>query len=601
MARPIFLMLGPNRRGKIFFFCLKNLFFGRVSNGHMIVTPKMNLRFGILLLLGISLLGATIEARHTFDYIVVGGGTAGCVAAARLSEDPTKRVLMLSNGEDQTGKIENTLPLIGGPPVPVPSDYVRYADVIMTTEGLTYGASGRKSSIALRPRLLGGGSSLNGGAFVRPDNSDYVRLATEFGLDHWSVAEIDAIWKKIETFIPEGSLPIPAGHGTLGPIQTRAVSPPGLLALYLAALQNVTGSVFNPDMGLGNVAGSGYTVRPLGGYANATSTGDYVRQDSYTKYIVPVLHRSNLVVRDRSTVVQVSGDRDCWDGRQRRPCFNKVTYFRDNEAISVKVKRGGEIILSAGALESAKILMQSGIGNCQELAERGIPCTQSIPYMAKRIREHIAFATSHYVFAPFPDWASHKGAMVSTYTSSRTDGKINLEITAVMIPGSPTTQALINQAVVTRTDSFGELTLKDADWLSPAKLSFGIFSNDSDRTALLHAVRKINEAINVTRIANNIPITAAPSDTPLPAENAADGDYLAWLKKYSVADYHTTSATPMGQCANGATVDQHLKVCGVSGLRVADNGVMPFAYTAHSTHSGALIIGEQVARFIKDF
>lgn len=551
---------------------------------------------GAVLILAIAVAcSAGVQARHSYDYIVVGGGTAGCVAAARLSENPYHRVLLISNGEDQTGRIENQLPLINPIVSPVPTDYIRFADVLMSTEDVTYGASGRKSSIALRPRLLGGGSSVNGGAFIRPDNSDYIRLHDDYGVNHWSVPEIDQIWKRIETFHPETGVANP-GHGTTGPIHTRAISPDQILSWYAGSLQNATGTTFNPDMGLGNVAGSGYTVRPLGGPDNATVTGDYVRQDSYTRYIVPALNRSNLHVVDRATVVKVSGDRDCRSRRQRTPCVNTVTYFRDDEMVQVRVKKGGEIVLSAGALETPKILMHSGIGSCQELAAFGIACVKNIPLMAKRIQEHIAFSTIHLVLKISPDWVNHRGSLTSTYTSSRADGLINLELTATGLPVAGAGHLLINQPVVTRVESYGQITLKDADWLSPVNISFGIFTNDSDRDALLYAFRRVNEAIEATKIA--CACTILSTSATLPPATATDTQVKTWLKDAAVSDYHTVASTPMGSCDQGATVDDELRVCGVTGLRVADNGVMPFAYTAHSTHAGALIIGEQVARFI---
>lgn len=535
---------------------------------------------------------------HKYDYIVVGGGTAGCVAAARLSENTDAKVLLVSNGEDQTGRIENTLPFILPNPVPVPGDYVRFADYTLSTEDVTYGASGRESSVVIMPRLLGGASSLNGGAFVRPDNVDFNRLTFEYGLNHWSVADINSTWLKIETFHGDGNgSPFAAGHGTTGPINARAITPDSILGGYASALQNVTNSAFNPDMGLGNVRGSGFTVRPLGGATDVNVTANYVRQDSYNRYIVPVLSRNNLDVIDRAQVIQVSRGPGCFSHDRTKQCINEVRYIRDGQTETARVKRGGEIILSAGALSTPKILLLSGIGNCDDLMAEGIGCVKNIPLMGKRIQEHIAFATLHIVPATSPDWSQHIGSLTSTYTSSRPDNVINLELTATGYPVAPGLHVVINQAVLTQPSSYGSINLKDGDWLTALNITFGIYRNDTDRDALLFAFKKIRAAA----AASPYPmIERSPSFTTLPA-TATDAQIKEWLRKKEVttADYHTVGTTPMGKCANGATVDEQLRVCGVSGLRIADNGVMPFAYTAHSTHTGALIIGEQVARFIK--
>jgi choline dehydrogenase len=541
-----------------------------------------------------------IASATKYDYIVAGAGTAGCVVAARLSENPNVKVLLVTNGEDQTGKPENQLPLVKPIVSPVPTDYIRFADYTLSTEGPNYGANGRKSSVVLRPRLFGGGSSVNGGAFIRPANSDYDILTNDLGLSHWSVDEINAIWPKIETFHPESG-PVPPGHGTTGPINSRAVSPDLFLSLYAASIQNVTGSVSNPDMGLGNIRGSGVTVRPLGGPANVTVTGDYVRQDSWTRYIVPILDRRNLDVVDRATVVSVTEGPSCKKINRNTPCINELTYVRENKVETVRVKRGGEIILSTGSIETPKILMHSGIGNCADLATHGISCVKDIPLMSKRIYEHISFATTHIIPATSPSWPAHIGSLTSTYLSTRPDNRVNIEITATGLPiASLGYHLVITQVVLTVPESYGEIRLKDGDWNTAVNISFNIFGNLSDKQPLLYSYKKIVEAAARTT-ASGIPmIQTGPASNILPA-GATDAQILAWLTDASFSDYHTVATTPMGKCANGSTVDDQLRVCGVDGLRVADNGVMPFPYAAHSTHTGALIIGEQVAHFIKDF
>ena len=548
----------------------------------------------------ISVLVSTILLSQTcainYDYIVVGAGTAGCVVARRLSDDPRINVLLIGNGIDQTGRVENQLPFITPIVSPVPTDYPRFVDVMLTTEGPSYGASGRKSSVALRPRLLGGGSSVNGGAFIRVSNDDLDRLTNEFGLSNWSPSHIgNVIWPRIEKFIPQSSSPVPPGHGVSGPIESRAIPPDVFLSTYSSALQSVTGSLTNPDMGTGNVRGSGIAVRPLGGSGNVDIFGNYTRQDSYNRYIVPVLHRPNLRIIDRATVLNVDGGVACKSTNRQTPCFNQVTYIRDNVLKSVRVKRGGEVIISAGALESPKILMHSGIGNCDELSLHNVDCVKNIPLMGKRVYDHIAFSTLHIIPAPSPNWSSHMGSLMSTYTSTRNDNRINLEFSSTGLPAPGIGHIIINQPVLTSPSSFGEIKLKDADWLTPVNITLGIFKNDTDIQHLLHAYKVVRDSATAVTMGGIPMIQVSPNLAP----TATDDEILAWMKENAVADYHTVGTTPMGKCADGATVDDKLRVCGVDGLRVADNGIMPFPYSAHSLHTGALIIGEQVAHFIK--
>jgi choline dehydrogenase-like flavoprotein len=202
-----------------------------------------------------------------------------------------------------------------------------------------------------------------------------------------------------------------------------------------------------------------------------------------------------------------------------------------------------------------------------------------------------------------PDWESHIGSIVGAYHSSgRTDGKINIETAFTSFPMQIAPgmigQAMISMSVLTKPLSFGDLTLREKDWSAPLKVKYGLMKNPLDLPPLVDAFKKSREAMLTSGIPYLTEIT--PGFAVVPA-GASDAQIGAWILSKVITDYHTVASTPMGLCSEGSTVDENLKVCGISGLRIADNGVFPYPYTAHTTDTGARLIGEQAAFLIRGY
>lgn len=517
----------------------------------------------------------------SYDVIVVGGGTAGCVAAARISANPNMDVLLIAEGTDQSASPYSQIPLVN--PIPgIASDFPYFVSPIFT-QGNAF--TNYRTNIELRPNIMDGGSGVNGGDFTFPPDQEWERLA-RLGITGWDKATMDNIRRSIETFRPESG-PVPAGHGTSGPIETRAISPEVYLTAFMNQMMLATNTSFNPDTNLGNINGTGYVVRPLGGDNAAAAIGNFTRQGSCVKYLYPVMSRPNLRVIDRSVVVKVDKKGSCGSGT----CVNRVNYIRDGEMYEAKVKRDGKIILSAGFYNSPKILMHSGIGNCSELEALEIDCIHDNSNVGKRVYNHLVFGQI-YLAPMSPDWASHRGAIAATYYSAnRSNDEINIETTYTSYPGTAY-QVILVSNTLTLPYSSGDLKLKSKNWGDDVAVKFGQVDDPHDLAPLITALKNVRRAA----AAMGLP-EISPGPTTLPT-GASDGQIAAWFKTVIKTIYHPTGSARMGLCDGNAVVDSSLRVCGVKNLMVADNSVWPESYYGHTTHTGALMIAEKAARMV---
>ena len=554
-----------------------------------------------------------------YDYIIVGAGTAGCVLAGRLSANPNVNVLLIGAGHDTSGDPQTALPLLH-PNANLPSDYSRQENFIKTIEGP---GMARASLDAVWAQALGGASAINGGVFVRVADLDWDKVAAVTQDARWGRSRMGQVYTTyVEHFLDFAGGPTPAGHGTSGSTIVRAVPPDQFLALVMAAFQNATGTAWNLDLDLGNVNGTGIVTRPLGGdgTANVTATGNYQRQSTYSTYIAPyVATRRNLKVVDNALVTRVDGSNACAPATRGQPCFNQVTYVRQGVSTVVQVARGGEIVLSAGALQSPKILMQSGIGDCDYLATLDIECVYNNTGVGANFYDHFLLGQLYFSPLPSADWAQHVGSIVGTYYSlGRDDGVINMELAAseqplALAPGVTGTLFVIEHEY-TQPYSTGVLALQEADYNAPVNVSLGALSDPRDVAIIAQSYQIVRNAMDEVRATMEAAVgpavvaalaaqgltvlqeTSLPRKPNIPVVGASAATLQAYVQGALGDDYHYVATTRMGVCgAPGVVVDASLRVCGVSNLRVVDNGVMPFAYSGHTTHTGAMTIAENAA------
>ena len=525
----------------------------------------------------------------SWDYIVVGAGSAGCAVANRLSADPDARVLLL-----EAGGVDRSL-------------YIRMPAAIIRAIGnprldWCYQAEpdpSRNGRVDLWPagKTLGGSSSINGMLFVRGAAGDFDRWAAE-GCPGWSYADVLPFFRRME------SSPLGDGRyrGRSGPVRTAALRTMHPLAhtFVQAAVEN--GLKLNKDYNGAAQEGVAYSeVNQQRGR----------RYNAARAYLRPVRKRRNLSIRTHSACRRLLIE----NGR----CTD-VEYRRGGRLHRAEAKR--EVILCAGAIASPKLLMLSGIGPGDHLKANGIEIVRDLPGVGANLQEHpegmvgIDVNVSTYnteinspkillhglnwlLFGRGPATSPYPHAVAfirSTPDEPRPDIQVQLGPYAFsffeegIIPyDRPAISAAIN---VSYPRSRGRILLRSADPGAPPVISHALLADDNDMQRLIRGCQQVREILNGPvfapyRIGERL---------PGPDVQSAD-EWRDYLRRTTFLGYH-----PVGTCKMGtdslAVTRPDLTVRGVRGLRVADASVMP-GLTSGNTNATAMMIGERAADFIR--
>ena len=315
-------------------------------------------------------------AVRTFDYVIVGGGSAGCVLANRLSENPDARVLLLEAGG------RDSHPLIHMP--------VGFAK--MTDGPHTWGlktapqkhANDREIPYA-QARVIGGGSSINAEVFTRGNPVDFDRWALEQGCEGWSFEDVRRYFVR-----SEGNTVLSGDwHGTDGPLGVSNIPDPQPMSLAFVQSCQEFGIPYNPDFNGPEQAGCGIYQ---------TTTRNYRRCSAATGYLRPVLDRANLKVETNCLVRRIAfaGSR-----------ATGVEYIRGRNRVSVMA--GSEVVVTAGAIGTPKLLMLSGIGPATHLRSLGIDVIRDMPGVGENLNDHfgidiVAELNSHASLDVYKSW-----------------------------------------------------------------------------------------------------------------------------------------------------------------------------------------------------
>ncbi len=530
----------------------------------------------------------------TFDYIIVGGGSAGCVMASRLSEDPSVTVALIeAGGSDATNWVTIPAALIGT----VPTKRLNWAFQTVPQAGLN-GRQGYQP----RGKVMGGSSSINAMCYIRGHASDYDEWAAA-GCTGWSYADVLPYFKK-----SEGNLAGLTGdfHSSAGPLKVSNLQSPSIFNQYFLKAAEACGYKKNLDFNGAEQEGVGY-------YHVTQDKG--VRCNAARAYLAGTQSRVNLQIFKDASVERV-----LMDGIRAVGVALVQKQMKTEQALTLSAKR--EVIVCAGAFGSPKLLMLSGIGPAKHLQSMGIAVVADRAAVGSNLQDHLdCLITRHYndknLFGPSVGFLLRFRAMWKAYRDKKT-GLLtsNFAESGGFIRTLPTLakpdvqwhfviaqaddhgrqkhwgQGYAIHACQLRPYSRGTVRLAsssagDAPLIDPQYLS-----DPRDLPVMLRAYKATQAVLQSSGF-------ASVRGSPLVPEPAMDDD--AAIEQYirSRADtiYH-----PVGTCRMGAdsdsVVDLELRVRGVQGLRVVDASIMP-TLIGGNTNAPTIMIAERAADLIK--
>ena len=529
---------------------------------------------------------------ETFDYVVVGAGSAGCVLANRLSEDPDVRVLLLEAGPvDHAWAWQLHMPAA----LAYPLGNLRY-NWGYWSEPEPY-MDGRRIYCP-RGRVLGGSSSINGMAYVRGHARDYDRWAQN-GLFDWDYAHVLPYFKRAETFA-RGADDYRGGEGPLH-VTTGACRNPLYQAFIEAGRQ--AGYPLSADM-------NGYQQE---GFAPMDMTVREGRRWSTARaYLDPARRRRNLRVRTGALTCRVrfAGARAVG-----------VDYLKRGRSASVRAER--EVILAGGAINSPQLLMLSGIGDADHLARLGIPVLAHLPGVGRNLQDHVEIYVQHACTQPISlydaqkplaklriglEWLLYKRGLGATshfeagaFIRSRAgvehpDLQYHFLPIAMNYDGSNPAETHGFQAHVgpMRPTSVGRIRLRSADPREPPSILFNYMATEGDRRDMRAAVRLTREIFAQRAFDPYL----GPELAPGPGVET-DAEIDAFVRAKAESAYHPCGTCKMGRAIDpSAVVDEACRVHGIESLRVVDASIMP-SIVSGNTNAPTIMLAEKAADLIR--
>ena len=526
---------------------------------------------------------------QSYDYIVVGAGSAGAVVANRLSADARNTVLLLEAGP------------ASHPWSRIPIGYARLltnpaANWLYSSEPEA-NTNGRKLPVP-RGRLLGGSSAINGMAFVRGQAQDFDTWA-QMGNQGWSYESVLPFFKRMESY--EGG--DERFRGRDGPLRVTNPEPRDPLFAALIRAAGEVGIAHNPD----------YNGARQDGIAMSQATIASRRRMSTARcYLDPIRRRGNLRIETGALTESL-----LLEGKR---CVG-VRYSVGGTAREARAAR--EVVVSAGSINSPQLLELSGIGQPERLQKLGIEVRHVLPGVGENLRDHYAPRTRWAIGAKgftYNDTARGVGlvrqalryalsgqgllgavaAPIRAFVRSR-DGLAAPDLLLGWVPmltePGPRGPRIARQSGMTcyahpmRPESRGHIHAVSADPRRPPAINFNFLSSPVDAELTVRAVRIARAVMTAPAMAPLRVTEIAPGPS-----RTTDDEIVDWVKSAAETTYHPVGTCKMGSDAM-AVVDARLRVHGIAALRIADASIMP-TLTSGNTNAPSIMIGEKAADMV---